>query len=79
MRYILLFLFLGLTGVAIWKIFTSAAFDRFLSNLSKKTDASTIQSEFDIANKRANNYNSTLDKTQQKINAEKHRVSNIKK
>lgn len=79
MKYIFFFFVVGLSAFAIWKIFTSAALDRFLSNLSKKTDASTIQSEFDIANKHAKNYNNTLNKTQQQIDAEKRRVSNIKK
>lgn len=79
MKYIFFFFIVGLSGFAIWKIFTNAALDRFLSNLSKKTDAKTIQSEFDHANKHAKCYHSELKRTEAQIAAEKRRVSNIKK
>lgn len=79
MKYIFFFFVVGLSAFAIWKIFTSAALDRFLSNLSKKTDAKTIQDEFDSANKHAKCYHNSLNKTQQEVDAEKRRVSNIKK
>lgn len=79
MKYLFFFFIVGLAGFAIWKIFTSAALDRFLSNLSKGTNAKTIQEEFDHAKKHAKCYHSHLEKTEAEIAAEKRRVGNIKK
>jgi len=79
MKYIFVFFIVSLSMFAVWKIFTSAAIDRFLSNLSKKSSAVNIQEEFNSANSRAKNYERDLKKTQAQIDAEAKRLVKLKK